>query len=75
MGRCGVWAKLGRVALGIAGLTGFGFGPFPLLSNFYFYFKQSLNSNQNLNSNHTQNNLKLCTSMNATTKFKPMIKF
>ena len=25
MGRCGAWAKLGRVALGIAGLTGFGF--------------------------------------------------
>ena len=25
MGRCDAWAKLGRVALGIAGMTGFGF--------------------------------------------------
>jgi hypothetical protein len=53
---------------------GFGFGFL-----FYFFFssipnfKQCLNSNTNLNSNHTQ--LKVCTSMNATQKFKPMIKF
>src|SRR6185437_15836323 len=45
---------------------------FPILS--YFYFKQGLNSNENLNSN-TLKSLKMCTSMNATSKFIPMIKF
>ena len=40
---------------------------------FLFLIQTSLNSNTNLNSNHTQ--LKVCTSMNATPKIKPMINF
>ena len=57
------WAALGCVGgkgrgggLGRFGLlvSGFGWAGFWVPSLFYFYFKQSLNSNTNLNSNHTQ---------------------
>jgi hypothetical protein len=41
------------VVLGFLGRVWFSI----FLDLFYFYYKQSLNSNQNLNSNHTQNNL------------------
>ena len=76
----GVGAGLGReerVGLG-SGLLGFGSWVSFLFYFLFFSFSKSisnkvLNSNMNLNSNHTQ--IKVCTSMNATRIFKPMIKF
>ena len=77
MARAGAWEgeELGWVLV-----SGFSY----FLSLFYLlfysisYFKHHsiyLNSNSNLNSTLTLNQIKKCTSMNATAKIKPMINF
>ena len=68
------WAERGWAWAAVG--FGFGFVFYFSLSNSYsflFLIQTSLNSKTNLNSNHTQ--LKVCTSMNASTKFKPTINF